>query len=153
MDNLVKFHNNISAELKKYKINAEFQIVKNVKYKYKTVFSTCIFRLNNPYKNDLIYTNGFLQLLNALPKFYEDCVIRLYFDNSLLGKDNLWKNFYNKLIKHKHLQLIKYNFNQLKSHPVFHDDLFGRGKSRYRCRFSRNGPCPCPPRHVLGRRW
>jgi hypothetical protein len=120
-----KFHSSVTKELKKIGLTAEFEFIKKINYKADLIFVASLFRMNNPYKSDLKYTEGLLDILRVFPRHFKNMCIRLYIDDSILGKDDKWNDFYDKVLKNPHIEIIKYTFKQFKTDKIFHDTVFG----------------------------
>jgi hypothetical protein len=120
-----KFHEKASQAFKKIGLTATFEVIKKPEHKYDLVFSATLFRLPDPYKKDEIYTDGLKNILECFPKQFKNMCVRLYIDNSFLEKDDKWNDFYDFLMNDSHTELIKYDFQQFKETPVFHNDMFG----------------------------
>lgn len=123
--NIKKFHDCVTKEFNKIKLNVSFDIVKNTNIKTNIVFIFTMFRMNKPYKNDIEYTEGLIKNISCINTYIKNSIIRIYYDDSILKKDNTWKPMYDKLMKMSNTQLINYDFKQFKENSVFHKDLFG----------------------------
>lgn len=120
-----KFHDCVTKEFAKVKLSASFDIVKDCKIKSSIVFVFTIFRMNKPYKDDSIYTEGLKKNIADIKKYVKNSIIRIYYDDSVLKKDDSWCTLFKKLCSDRYIQLIKYNFKQFKENAVFHKNLFG----------------------------
>jgi hypothetical protein len=122
---IAEFHEKVSDELQKIHIESDFKIMKNIKYAPKIVFIIGIFRLEDPYKADDHYKKGLEWILENFPKFFQSLSIRIYFDDSLLLKNDDWHAIYKRLLSSTCVELIKYNFPQFKYNATYHAELFG----------------------------
>ena len=120
-----KFHDCVTKEFAKVKLDASFEIVKDCSIKSNVVFVFTMFRMNKPYKNDNIYTDGLIKNIEHIKKYMKNSIVRIYYDDSILKKDDSWRDLFKELCKDKYVQLIKYDFKQFKESTVFHKDLFG----------------------------
>jgi hypothetical protein len=120
-----KFHDNITKELKKINLDIKFKFIKKIDYKPDVIFVCSIYRLENPYKNDLKYTEGLKEIIHHFPLHFPKMCLRIYIDNSFLKKDESWVDFYNLLIKTKFVELIQYDFQQFKINNIFHNSSLG----------------------------
>jgi hypothetical protein len=120
-----KFHDCVTKEFAKVKLDMSFEIVKDTHIKSNVVFVFTMFRLKNPYKDDIIYTAGLIKNIEHIKKYVENSIIRIYYDDSILKKDDSWRDLFKQLCDDKYVQLIKYDFKQFKESTVFHKDLFG----------------------------
>jgi len=109
----------------------EYKEIINKKY---NVISVSVFRLENNYKNEFVYTNGLELLLNKFEKYFPDFYLRVYYDNSVLDYDTpnkkdmtlkIWEPLFNKLRKNKKVQLVKYEMKQFKKDKIHHHGLIG----------------------------
>lgn len=120
-----KFHENVSKELIKIGIISNFKVVKKINYKPKFVFSTCVFRLIDPYKDESIYMKGLMSMVSNFHNYFEKLSVRIYYDNSVLNKDNKWDKIFDILLMSEHVELIKYDFPQFRYNNVYHIGLLG----------------------------
>ena len=81
--------------------------------------------MNKPYKNDIKYVNGIYNMLKYYRNNKPEFKFRIYYDDSVLKKDNKWQDMFNMLLQQNDIDLIKYEFKQFKESPVFHDNVFG----------------------------
>jgi len=121
--NLQQIHDVITQTLKKHNLEAHFKVLKTIKFEPEIVFSFNIFRMDNPYKDDIKYTLGLQNLMDVLPKKF-NCAMRVYIDDSFLGKDGKWSRLYKNLESHRNVELIHFTFPQFKASKVFHDNVF-----------------------------
>jgi hypothetical protein len=113
-------------ELKNIGIVSEFNITKNITYVPGYTFVMVIFRLEDPYRNDLNYISGMFFILKHFPKYFKNFSLRIYYDDSVLMKDNKWNELFQTLLMSKYVELIRYNFPQFKVRDTFyHNGLFG----------------------------
>lgn len=137
------FHEKASRALAERGIVAEFEILKCIPYMPRTTFVCALFRLENPYSDDKNYVSGMFRLIKDLPQRFQNFSLRVYLDDSVLGKDDSWRPLYDELFKHEFITVIRYNFPQFKTGTArtarssgtakaagprrfqYHDGLFG----------------------------
>lgn len=124
-ENTIKFHKAVEKNMKNINIEPKFKILKFIDYEPGVIFVGSLFRLQSPYNDDIIYTKGLEQILKTFPKHFANLCIRIYVDDSILGKDSRWQKFYANLNSYKCVELIHYSFPQFKFNKIFHDNLFG----------------------------
>jgi hypothetical protein len=99
------------------------------------VFSTVIFRLEDPYRESINYYNGLKKIVNLFPETFPGDYLRIYFDTSITDNfiseqqkeetQNIWIPFFEELKKKDYIQLVKYNIPKYRKNDVFHEGLIG----------------------------
>ena len=127
MTNLSIFHTNIEKRLKEVGVDSKFTITKESSIKLpKVVLLVSVFRIPDPYKNESLYTNGLSMLLDNLEKCIKNCVLRIYYDDSILKKDNKWKHIVDKAQSKLFTEMVHYEFPQFKKkNSFYHEGLLG----------------------------
>lgn len=127
MSKLEQFHKNIEDEFSAKGINCTLTTISRAKNPSpKVVISVCAFRLQDPYKDETVYKNGLLTLLDNMDKLYPGVVLLLYHDESVLKKDNSWKFIIDKAKQKNFVELVQYDFKDFKmKDKPFHEGLFG----------------------------
>lgn len=127
MSNLESFCANVEKEFNTAGIQCSLTPIKNSKNKSpKVIVSFCAFRISDPYKDESVYMNGLGLLFDNFSKVMPNAVMRLFYDDSILMKDNKWKLIMEKGKTKDYVQLVHYSFPQFKMKDTFyHIGLFG----------------------------
>lgn len=128
MSNLEIFHANIEKEFAKAGIKSKFTIFKTADVKNpKVIINVSVFRMPDPYKDESLYIDGLSLLLDNLDKTLKNCVLRIYYDDSVTKKDDKWKPIIEKAKTKKFVQMVHYDFPQFKklNGSFYHEGVFG----------------------------
>jgi hypothetical protein len=103
-------------------------------FKY-NLFSVCVFRLKDKYKESYMYYNGLGVIINNFEKIFpNDYYLRIYYDTSVLDNNDpemiedtnkIWKPLFNIAKQKKRVQLVKYNIPKYRINKTYHDGLIG----------------------------
>ena len=115
----MEFHKLVSQKLQNYGIESEFTVISNMKSKPEFLICVSLFRIEKKYKDDMMYSTQLHRTILSLSK----CGFRVYIDDSF-HIDQKWQFLYKFMIAHPAVEIIRYNFPQLKD-SIFHDNLFG----------------------------
>ena len=127
MSKLKTFHTNVIKEFKKVGIDCELNIIKESTITNPLFINCiCVFRMPDPYKDETIYINGLNLMLDNFQKVAPNSILRIYYDDSVIKKDNKW-NFLIKKAKDKAFtEIIHYDFKQFKKpNSFYHEGIFG----------------------------
>jgi hypothetical protein len=119
MNNIYTFHKNISKDFLKKQMVLNFEIVKYIKFIPKFTIVVCVFRMDDPYKDESIYIKGIDGMIRQLPEYYKNFSLRIYYDDSVMMKDNKYVDVFKNAMKCEHVELIKYDFPQFKKKVHF----------------------------------
>lgn len=127
MSKIVLFHKDIENEFKKAGINGKFTIIKDTKEKNsKLLVSLCVFRMPDPYKDESMYIGGLTIFLDNFARLMPKCTLRIYYDDSVLMKDDRWEHLIEKAKTKPFTQILHYSFPQFKKPDSFyHEGVFG----------------------------
>ncbi len=128
MTELERFHSAIDHELNKAGIQSKFTIIKESTVKTKqVVLNTSIFRMPDPYKDESSYIDGLMLLMDNISKYIKGGVLRIYYDDSVIKKDDKWLPIIEKAKNTQFVQLIHYDFPQFKKNDgsFYHEGVFG----------------------------
>ncbi len=103
-------------------------------FKY-NLFSVCVFRLKDKYKEAHNYYNGLGIIINNFEKIYpENYYLRIYYDTSVLDNNEpemiedtnkIWIPLFKNAKQKKRIQLVKYNIPKYRIDKIYHDGLIG----------------------------
>lgn len=124
--NIKLFHINATKKLKKIGIISKFTIIKSINFIPDFKFVLSLFRLEDPYRDDSEYVDGLFYILKNFTNIFKNTAIKIYFDDSVLLKDNTWADLFKYILSLDYVELIKYDFPQFKkSNSFYHESLFG----------------------------
>ena len=121
------FHKDVEYMFKKVGIDAKFTIIKTSNIKNPTiVMAMAAFRMPDPYKDESKYTNGLNLIFDNYEKIMPKSILRIYYDNSVLKKDDTWRFIIEKAKKTPFVELILFEFKQFKvKNSFYHEGVFG----------------------------
>ena len=127
MTNFEIFHRDAEKYFKQYGINAIFKRIKDTTIKKPDlIVSVCVFRMPDPYKDESTYIKGLNILLDNFDKAAPNTILRIYYDDSVILKDDKWEFLIKKAKDSIFVQLVHYKFPQFKTPNTFyHEGVFG----------------------------
>ena len=125
--NCYKLHKEITQVFRENDLYFNFRILTDSIFSKQKVISLTLFRISNPYKNEMIYKKGLKNWLEVMKRNeMSGFTLWLYIDKSFFYKDDLYKGlFYNIKHYYKNVIIIMYELKDFKKDKIYHSGLVG----------------------------